>query len=96
VYIDGTALMTDTTGSATAAPRRRRQSPLAAVASAASPANDAFIREAECRRISGLSRSTRWRLERAGKFPRRRKISESATGWLASELAEWLAGRAAT
>jgi prophage regulatory protein len=54
-----------------------------------------FIREAECREISGLSRSTRWRLERAGKFPRRRQISIGCTGWLASEVADWLADRKA-
>jgi prophage regulatory protein len=89
-------MMTDPTALTTTLPRRGRQQHPATAASAAPPANDAIIREAECQRISGLSRSTRWRLERAGKFPRRRKISESATGWLASELAEWLAGRAAT
>ena len=55
---------------------------------------DRFVREPECREITGLSRSTRWRLERAGKFPRRRQISEGATGWLMSELAAWLAERA--
>jgi prophage regulatory protein len=53
-----------------------------------------IIREAECRRLSGLSRSTRWRLERAGKFPRRRQISDNAVGWLASELLAWLANKA--
>jgi prophage regulatory protein len=55
---------------------------------------DRFIRERECQQLTGLSRSTRWRLERAGRFPRRRRISAGATGWLASEIAAWLAGRA--
>jgi prophage regulatory protein len=62
----------------------------------AAPArDDRIIREPECRQITGLSRSTRWRLERAGKFPRRRKLSAAASGWLASEIAAWLAERAA-
>jgi prophage regulatory protein len=62
----------------------------------ASPADitDRFIREPECHQITGLSRSTRWRLERAGEFPRRRRISAGCTGWLASEMAGWVADRA--
>ena len=82
------------------APKRtkRRQTGLPAKsdeASAGSARNEAIIRERECKRISGLSRSTRWRLEREGKFPRRRKISDGASGWLWSELAAWLAERTA-
>jgi prophage regulatory protein len=55
--------------------------------------DDAIIREPECHRISGLSRSTRWRLERVGKFPQRRRISPGCTGWLRSELLAWVASR---
>ena len=54
---------------------------------------DRFVRERECREVTGLSRTTRWRAERMGHFPRRRKISENTVGWLESELAEWLANR---
>jgi prophage regulatory protein len=50
---------------------------------------DRYIREAECHRISGLSRVTRWRLERAGKFPERRQLSDNAIGWLLSEVMAW-------
>lgn len=57
---------------------------------------DRFLRESDVRRISGLSRTTRWRLERAGKFPRRRQISANAVGWLESEIADWIEARAAT
>jgi prophage regulatory protein len=56
---------------------------------------DRIIREPECERISGLSRSTRWRLERGGDFPKRRRISAGCSGWLASELAAWVARRTA-
>lgn len=55
---------------------------------------DRFIREDEVRRITGLSRTSRWRLERRGEFPRRRRISGNAIGWLASEIQEWVKQRA--
>src|SRR5436309_15621192 len=56
---------------------------------------DSFVRELECERITGLSRSTRWRLERAGRFPKRRRLSSGAIGWLRSELSQWVATRQA-
>ena len=55
---------------------------------------DRFLREPEVRSITGLSRTTRWRLEQVGQFPKRRKISANAVAWLASEVQEWLAARA--
>ena len=55
---------------------------------------DRFIREPECRRITGLSRVTRWRLERRGQFPKRRQISLNAIGWLESEILSWVEDRA--
>jgi prophage regulatory protein len=56
-------------------------------------AHDGVIREPECRELTRLSRTTRWRLERAGLFPRRRRISPGCTGWLRSEIAAWIASR---
>jgi prophage regulatory protein len=44
--------------------------------------------------MTGLSRSTRWRLERAGRFPRRLRLSANAIGWLEEELLAWLRERA--
>ena len=41
--------------------------------------DDRFLREAEVAHITGLSRTTRWRLERRGEFPRRRSISCNAS-----------------
>lgn len=49
-----------------------------------------FIREPECKSITGLSRTTRWRLEKEGKFPARRKISQNTVGWLSTEIEEWM------
>ena len=75
--------------------QRRVATPPPETGSIAPKTTDRFIREPECREITGLSRSTRWRLERNGRFPQRRQISAGATGWLASELAAWIAERAA-
>lgn len=54
---------------------------------------DRFVREAECREITGLGRTTRWEMERAGKFPPRRRLSHNTVGWLASELKRWMRSR---
>jgi predicted DNA-binding transcriptional regulator AlpA len=43
--------------------------------------------------LTGLSRSTIWRLERAGTFPARIVLSTNAVGWLAQEVSNWLAAR---
>ncbi len=56
---------------------------------------DRFIRDQECEKMSGLSRTTRWRLEREGKFPKRRQISPNGVGWLLSEIQSWLDSRKA-
>ncbi len=57
------------------------------------PQDDRFLREPEVRRITGLSRTTRWRMERRGEFPRKKRISKNAVAWLASEIRSWMAER---
>ena len=54
---------------------------------------DLFLRESEVRRITGLSRAQRQRLERAEQFPRRVRLSDRAFGWIESEIRAWVAGR---
>lgn len=49
----------------------------------------AFCYYPEIRRRYGLGRSTVWRLERDGKFPKRRQISPGRVAWLESELEIW-------
>ena len=39
---------------------------------------------------TGLSRSTIWRLERRGEFPRHRRISVNAVAWVEDELVAWI------
>lgn len=56
-------------------------------------ARDGLIREPECARLTGLSRSTRWRLERDGRFPLRRRLSPGTSGWLRAEVLAWIASR---
>ena len=38
----------------------------------------------------GLSRSTIWRLERRGQFPKHRRISTNAVAWVENELVAWI------
>ena len=52
-------------------------------------APDYFMREPEVKRICPVSRVTRWRWERDGKFPKRRQIGPNCVGWLASEVFAW-------
>ena len=54
----------------------------------------AILRTQEVCRRCGLSRATIWRLERAGKFPTRRCLTDSLVGWLESEIDEWISSRA--
>jgi len=44
---------------------------------------------------TGLSKTTLYDLETAGKFPKRVKLTDWATGWVESEVDAWLAARAA-
>lgn len=39
----------------------------------------------------GVTKSTLNRWERAGRLPRRVRLSDGVTGWLAEEIAAWLA-----
>ncbi len=43
--------------------------------------------------MTGLHRTTRWRMERRGEFPRRRKVTTALHGWLESEILEWMRTR---
>ena len=51
---------------------------------------DQFLPYADIRTITRKSRSTIWRWERAGIFPRSRKIGPNSVGWVASEIQNWI------
>jgi predicted DNA-binding transcriptional regulator AlpA len=50
---------------------------------------DRILRPKETSAVTGLSLTTLWRKEKKGTFPKRRKISTSASGHLESEVAVW-------
>ena len=54
-----------------------------------------LLRVSEVSRLTTLSRTTIWRLERAGTFPSRRKLSANAVAWLLEEVERWIETRAA-
>lgn len=45
------------------------------------------------RDVTGLSRSTAWRMQRSGDFPEPVRISLNRVGWWESELTAWKASR---
>ncbi|WP_413499151.1 helix-turn-helix transcriptional regulator [Buttiauxella gaviniae] len=53
------------------------------------PPAERVIREAECRQLTGLCRTTRYMMEKDGKFPARRKLGGRSVGWLLSEISAW-------
>lgn len=54
---------------------------------------DQFIRLPEVKRLTGLCKSTIYRLEELGLFPRRRKIGPRAVAWLKQEVLAWMEQR---
>ena len=52
-----------------------------------------LINEKEVLALIDLSRSTLWRLERAGQFPSRLQVSTRAVRWNLAEVLEWIESR---
>lgn len=57
------------------------------------PANDRILREPECKVKTGLGQTARWTMEQRGEFPKRVRLGARASGWLESEVNDWLAKR---
>lgn len=62
--------------------------------------DDEIVLERECKVLTHLHPSTRWRLEKQGKFPRRFKIGDpdafnGRVAWSRLEIKNWLADRMA-
>jgi prophage regulatory protein len=53
-----------------------------------------ILREREVKHLTGLSRVTRWRLEKRGEFPKKVKLTERCVGWPETEIIDWLNARA--
>lgn len=63
--------------------------------------NHRVYRTPDVTRLTGYSVFHLWRLERAGRFPRRFKLNgdggaRGAVGWVQAEVDEWLKQRAAS
>lgn len=52
-----------------------------------------FLRIRQVMQLTGLSRMTIYRLELAGKFPKRRRLSENSVAWMESDIAAWADSR---
>jgi prophage regulatory protein len=52
-----------------------------------------ILREREVKHVTGLSRVTRWRLERRGLFPKKVRLTERCIGWQEAEIMAWLRSR---
>ena len=65
------------------------------VPSGVGPVNSSvrLLRFPAVRERVGLSRSTVWRLERRGEFPKHRRISANAVAWVDEEVMTWIRSR---
>jgi prophage regulatory protein len=52
-----------------------------------------FLRIPDVTLETGLSRSTIYRLEQAGDFPRRVRLSGNSMGWWSTQVDEWKSDR---
>lgn len=75
------------------------ESPPAPTPAAAAPTRDngprlpRLVPFREVAQRVALSRSTIWRMERAGQFPPRRRLSVNKVAWWEPEIEEWLRNR---
>jgi predicted DNA-binding transcriptional regulator AlpA len=51
------------------------------------------VRSKDLRQLTGLSRSSIWRLERDGDFPARVRLTRTGVGWRRTDIETWLATR---
>ena len=52
-----------------------------------------FLRIRQVMQLTGLSRMTLYRLELAGQFPKRRRLSENSVAWFESDIESWADSR---
>jgi prophage regulatory protein len=54
---------------------------------------DRLVKEKERLLITTISKAQAFQLERQGRFPQRRRISNRSVAWLLSELLDWVKSR---
>jgi predicted DNA-binding transcriptional regulator AlpA len=52
-----------------------------------------MLRISDVTRLTGLSRTTLWRLERQGQFPTRVRLGLNSVGWRDEEVEHWVETR---
>ena len=55
----------------------------------------AILDEEKVHEVTSLSRTTRWRMERRGEFPKRVRLSPGRVGWRQADIEAWISSRAA-
>lgn len=55
----------------------------------------AILDEEKVEAVTSLSRTTRWRMERRGEFPKRVRLSPGRVGWRQADIEAWICSRAA-
>ena len=55
--------------------------------------SEKILRTKEVQGQTKLGRTTIWRLEREGRFPKRVQLSDRRVGWKASDVEEWVRSR---
>ena len=54
---------------------------------------DRILRDEECQQLTGLKKAMRYKLEAAGQFPLRRRITERLSGYSYLEIQAWIDDR---
>jgi len=54
---------------------------------------DGILSSEDVELVSSYSRTTIWREERAGRFPKRVQLSPGRVGWIGAEVLEWIRSR---
>jgi prophage regulatory protein len=49
------------------------------------------VRKPQLQDVAGVSCATAGRLEREGRFPKRRQLADGSVGWLVTEIEAWAA-----
>ncbi|OMH28136.1 hypothetical protein BGP75_22065 [Motiliproteus sp. MSK22-1] len=57
------------------------------------PTEDRIVRIKEVQSLTGLSRTSLWREERAGRLPSRVALCSGSVGWRLSDIQEWIRSR---
>jgi len=60
-----------------------------------SPVKNEIVKRSEVARMTGLSSTTLWRIEKDGEFPSRIHLTKNRVGWRRTEIETWLASRQA-